>query len=193
MGDLNVIQPGTEIQLLSGSNDGRSRWMNVRDARVGSRVIFPRTSERRAIRRMKIVWFGVVLPSLFAIKIKKKLERLNEKELMATLTHIRTTAGNGNTLGPVSPYLGLGRRGDGEGYILNSLSFWSDCNRPIVCFHSTNYKDELLQSKKVPKNKIKIKRMRLKKVRTFCQILFRSIDGIRSCTPLAPQVLQDIL
>ena len=124
---------------------------------------------------------------------KKDLETLNEKELKATLTHIRTTASNGNMPGPFPPYLGLGCRGYGERYILISLSFWSDCNRPIVCFHSTDYKDELLQFKIVPENKLKIKRMRLEKARTFYRILFRSIDDNWSCTPWAPQVLQDIL
>ena len=52
----SIIQPDTEIQLISGSIVAQSRWMNVRGARVGPHVFFPRgTSERRAIRRMKSV------------------------------------------------------------------------------------------------------------------------------------------
>ena len=67
---------------------------------------------------MKSVWFAVVLSLLFANKIKKskfKLELLNEKEFMTTLTHIRTTASNGKMPGPFPPYLGLAHRGHGEG------------------------------------------------------------------------------
>ena len=100
--------------------------------------------------------------------MRLKFIAAERKEFRLTLTHIRTTASDGNMPGPFPPYLGLGHRGYGEGYILNILTFRSDCNRPIVSFHSTNYKDELLQSEIVPENKLKIKRMRLAKARTLC-------------------------
>ena len=74
---LTMIQPDTKIQLSSGSNVAQSRWMNERGAIEGPHVFFPRgTSERRAIRLIKSVWFAVVL-LLFTNKIKN-LEPLNE-------------------------------------------------------------------------------------------------------------------
>ena len=154
-----MIQPGIGIQLSSGSNVARSRWKNVRGAWVGAHAFFPRgMSGRRAIRRTKSVWFAVVFSLLFSNKIKNIRAVAEQKEFISTLTHIRTTASNRKTLRPFPPRLSLAHWGDGEGEILNNLTFWSDCNRPTISFHCTNYKDELFQFEIVPEKTLKIKR-----------------------------------